>query len=234
MNDATVAVLRSRALVLALAVCGFGGSLPTELCAQARGGGAAQEWEVGLEGGLDFRSGYEDDGETVGSVPASGTEQSTPAPSAAVAFHLRIPNLRAYYGLRLEGHLADTEGPLGDGATYTAAALLDYKAFLFDMEGDCDCPRWDKTNFLKKAFFVEFGLGYARQSFSRDGAGEQSRGGVAYLARLGLSLRLRKQLDVFLAGGAHGLIGEEWATGRHDVGVRPALGLTWRPRYHRF
>lgn len=211
--------------------------------AQGMGPTAPDEWEVNLEGANDFRQGLEllDPRDQNGFFP-NYIKQPSFSPSVGLSYMRRITNLRAYYGLRLEGHYSEWQGftidaftstPV-DGDTYTAAALLAYKAFLFDMEGDCNCPRWDKTNFFKKAFFVEFGGGYGRQSFGRDDLDERlDRGGFAYMARLGLAIRLKKQIDVYLAGGAHGLFAKELAIGSHSVAVRPALGVTWRPFYSR-
>ena len=203
----------------------------------AQRGAAKQEYELSLEGAADFR-GFGDvaDLEAPGAIPAAAWHQAEFAPAAAVSAYLRIPNLRAYYGLRLEGHYASWDDARREGSTYTAAALIGYKAFLFDMEGDCDCPRWVKSNFFKKAFFVEFGAGYGRDGFSTDGepAVDDARGGGAYLARLGLAVRLKKQLDVYVAGGGHGFIAADRGFGSHQLAVRPALGVTWRPYYNRF
>jgi hypothetical protein len=215
-------------------------ALPVLAKAQGMGKKAPDEWEINVEGANDFRGAFDRTVMDLPSVvPVEGSEQSTFAPSIGISYMRRITNLRAYYGLRIEGYYADWDGTVdafenATGDTYTAAALINYKAFLFDMEGDCDCPRWDKTNFFKKAFFVEFGAGYGRQSFSRDDFDESiDRSGVAYMARVGIAVRLKKQWDVYLAGGAHGLIASELFLGRHEVAVRPALGVTWRPFYSR-
>ena len=197
---------------------------------------APQEYEINVEGGADFR-GFRKLGELQQAIetPPASWNQSSFSPSAAFSFYLRIPNLRAYYGPRLEGHFTNWDSGAKEGTAYSAAALFGYRAFLFDMEGDCDCPRWDKTNFFKKAFFLEFAAGYGRQSISADGdEATYSRGGAAYLARLGFAVRLKKQIDVYLAGGGHGLIAADQGYGRHELAVRPSLGLTWRPYYNRF
>lgn len=216
-------------------------SCPVLAKAQGMGQTAPDEWEVNIEGANDFRGAYETINENlpIGN-PVAGSEQTTFAPSAGLSYMRRITNLRGYYGIRLEGHFAEWEGteafaPTTTGNTYTASALLAYKAFIFDMEGDCDCPRWDKSNFFKKAFFIEFGAGYGRQSFSREDSEESlDRGGVAYMARIGMAIRMKKQWDLYLAGGAHGLFASELSIGKHDVAIRPALGFTWRPFYNRF
>jgi len=208
--------------------------------AQNMGPTAPVEWEVNIEGANDFRSRFDVIVTDLPSLnPVPGSQQKAFAPSVGLSYMRRITNLRGYYGLRLEGHFSEWEIPMGivpteTGDTYTASALLAYKAFLFDMEGDCDCPRWDKTNFFKKAFFVEFGGGYGRQSFGREDIDERlDRAGVAYMARVGLAIRMKKQWDIYLAGGAHGLFAKELAIGKHSVAVRPALGMTWRPFYKR-
>ena len=203
--------------------------------------GAPTEWEVNAEVAYDFRGPFTTINENLpAEIPVADGTQNTLSPAIGLSYMRRVTNLRAYYGLRLEGHSADWEGTEDFGAavsgsTYSAAALVTYKAFIFDMEGDCDCPRWEKSNFFKKAFFIDFGAGYGRQGWSRDGSDDRAdRGGIAYMARLGLAVRMKKQWDLFLAGGAHGLIGEELFLGRHDIAVRPALGFTWRPYYNRF
>jgi len=221
-------------VILFLVVC------PVLAKAQGMGPTAPVEWEVNIEGANDFRSPFDViAGELPSINPVGGSQQSTFAPSIGLSYMRRITNLRGYYGVRLEGHFSEWDVPMGivpteRGDTYTASALLAYKAFLFDMEGDCDCPRWDKSNFFKKAFFVEFGAGYGRQSFGREDMNERvDRGGVAYMARVGIAVRMKKQWDIYVAGGAHGLFAKELAIGSHDVAVRPALGVTWRPFYSR-
>ena len=220
--------------VLAFALC------PVLAKAQGMGPTAPAEWEVNIEGANDFRGAFERVVNDLPSLyPVENSEQTTFAPSIGLSYMRRITNLRGYYGIRVEGHYSAWEGteafaPTTTGDTYTASALLAYKAFLFDMEGDCDCPRWDKSNFFKKAFFVEFGAGYGRQSFGRDDMDERvDRAGVAYMARVGLAIRMKKQWDIFLAGGAHGLFAKELFIGTHSVAIRPALGFTWRPFYKR-
>lgn len=231
-------LLFPKLLVLLMVAC------PVLAKAQGMGQTAPDEWEVNIEGSNDFRQGFEllDPSDQTGFFP-NDVQQTAFAPSVGLSYMRRITNLRAYYGLRLEGHYSEWQGMTTDaftstpvdGDTYTAAALVAYKAFLFDMEGDCDCPRWDKTNFFKKAFFVEFGAGYGRQSFGREDMNERiDRAGVAYMARVGLAIRMKKQWDIYLAGGAHGLFAKEWSIGSHTVAVRPALGVTWRPFYNRF
>jgi len=203
---------------------------------QAQFQAAPQEWELNAEGGLDFRGFSPVEGSLVSPEnPVSLWYQGTLNPVAAISYYRRITNLRAYYGLRGEGHYAAWDDQVSTGSAYTAAALIAYKAFIFDMEGDCDCPRWDKSNFLQKAFFVEFGAGYGRQAINFDSGDEGvARGGAAYLARFGFAVRLKKQIDVYLAGGGHGIIAKEWADTRHEIAIRPALGITWRPYYNRF
>lgn len=200
---------------------------------------APTEWVIGLEGGLDLRGkAYRTEPTVTDPLPAEATRQTFPAPYTAASAALRIPNLRAYYGLRLEGHLADwtaaapVPGVGAAGESYTAAALLTYRAFLFDMDGDCDCPTWGKDRVLQRAFFVDVGLGYARQAYRSAGEPgvEAVRQGAGYAARMGLELRAGNRLGVFLAAGAHGVLGTRLASGRHSVALRPALGLTYRGR----
>ncbi|MFK8054995.1 MAG: hypothetical protein AB8F78_02645 [Saprospiraceae bacterium] len=224
----------SNLFVLLLIAC------PVLAQAQGMGPTAPDEWEVSIEGGNDFRSAFArvaTDRPTI--ILVENSEQASFSPSFGVSYMRRITNLRAYYGVRIEGHVTTWEGSESivetiEGDTYTASALIAYKAFLFDMEGDCNCPRWDKTNFFKKAFFVEFGAGGGRQSFGRkEMEGRILRTGFAYMARAGFAIRLKKQIDVTLAGGAHGLFASNMLFGKHDVAVRPALGVTWRPFYSR-
>ncbi len=196
---------------------------------------APQEWELNLETGTELRNNYYTiNSELADGAPEDDTAQDLYAPTGAVSVLLRIPNLRAYYGLRLDGVYATYGEAESAGRTYTGKALVAYKAFLFDMEGDCDCPNWKKSNFFKKAFFVEFGLGYGRQGYQPEDADSwTTRNGAGYMARLGLALRLKKQLDVYVAAGPEGVIGQQLSTGRHSIALRPALGLTWRPYYRR-
>ena len=168
-----------------------------------------------------------------------GPDLQVTRPYLALAVSRRIAGLRAYWGLRLDGTLPyqyerRDEALLSDenANALNAAALLTYKAFLFDMEGDCDCPRWGRDSWFKRASFVEFGAGYGLQHYSSIGEGDPDLlHGFAYLARFGWSHRFSRKLDAWLALGLHGFIGPELEeSGRHEVSYRPAIGINYRFR----
>lgn len=202
---------------------------------------APVEWELNVEGGVDFRGAYRRNAISVLPFPPNviedGFRQNTPAAFLGVSAMRRIPNLRAFYGLRLDGMSGELSRER-DGGTVLAAehmlasATLAYRAFPFDLQGDCDCPTWGNDPWLKKALFVELGLGVGVRHYGSERAGvdSQTDWGGAYTARLGVSHRLSKALDVYLAAGAHGIVARDDGFGLHDAGIRPALGLTWRPR----
>lgn len=160
--------------------------------------------------------------------------------AGAVSGYLQVSDLRSYYGLMLAAHSGATESEFGEpgtgpqsasgGTQWQASAMAGWRAFPFDLEGDCECPTWKEENWLRKAFFVEAALGFGRQGWnSNDPAvSPQRRNGVAYLARVGLSHRLARSVDVFGAVGLHGLIGEDGAFGRHQAAARPTLGIAYR------
>ena len=198
---------------------------------------APVEYELHVEGGLDLRRGYDDGAIYVMPPPpyvVSDGERQAPAPYAAASVMQRIPGLRAFYGLRFEGHrgVITHERTEGNEARHTTlAAMAAYRAFFADIDGDCDCPTWGNDPWLKKAVFFEVGLGAGWQRLSdvAPAALADSRYAVAYLARIGLSHRLTRAVDVYAAAGLHGLLGGSIGFRANHLGLRPALGLTWRP-----
>ena len=210
------------------------GLVLTEVAAQDKR--TPVQWELNADGGVDLRPGY--------TIPAEGNalfrggddiSPDNPAGYGGISAMRRIPGLRALYGLRIEGHagkLIRSESPF-EVSHKTASALVNYRAFVFDMQGDCDCPTWGNDPWFKKAFFVEFGLGVGfRELFDLNpniDISAQQMFGAAYMARLGLSHRFSKALDVYLAGGLHGLVSGDDAYRANDYALRPALGLTFRP-----
>ncbi len=194
-----------------------------------------REYEFNVEGGLDLRPAYRRDGSDAGPVPLrDGARQATFAPYVGLSAMRRIPGLRAFYGVRVDGHVAptDNETPASAVDQWTATAMLNYRAFLFDMQGDCDCPTWGNDPWFKKAFFVELGLGGGYQHINTLVSNAQafSTFGGAYMARLGVSHRFSKRLDVYLAGGLHGIVAEREHFRTNDISLRPTVGLTYRPR----
>lgn len=187
---------------------------------------------LSLEGGVDaFRQNF----------TPTGTGRSAEAelgPSAAISAYLQVPALRSYYGLLLMVHTGgsrlagDESDPSGeDGTQATLAAMAGWRAFPLDLEGDCDCPTWREENWLRKALFVELGLGYGRQTaaVAIPGLSSEARSGAAYLARVGLAHRLSGAFDVFGAIGAHGIIGGDVGYGVHHGAARGSLGVIYRP-----
>ena len=190
----------------------------------------AYEWN--FEGGIAWRPDYTVD------LPLSDIIQQDVlplrlGPAAAISVMRRIDGLRALYGLRAEYGTHDLLGIGFLGTRHDAALLLNYRAFIFDMDGDCDCPTWGRDNWLKRAFFVELGLGggFRRYTLSSpdDLYIEENEFGLGYLARFGVSHRFRKTLDAFFAAGAHGAFARNSGLGVHQLQWRPALGITWRP-----
>lgn len=194
-----------------------------------------KEFEFSVEGGLDFKPQYKELGEDFGRyVIAQNARQRRPSPFVAVSAMRRIPGLRAFYGLRADAnysHLYLKNAEFA-GKNSTATLMLTYRAFVFDMQGDCDCPTWGDDSWFKKAFFLEAGLGggYQQMQSNQVGIEDDSKLGGAYMLRLGVSHRLSKQVDVYLAAGAQGVVVGRGAFRTFDVGGRPALGVTYRPR----
>ena len=196
---------------------------------------APVDWEINLEGGLDFRREYLEVGQDYpAEVLVRGLRQNVPSAYAGLSAMRRIPGLRALYGLRVDGHL----GTLAlDGADAyavehaTASGMVAYRFFPLDLQGDCDCPTWGDDPWLKKALFLEVGLGvgYQRYGSTVARAASRTRWGGAYLARAGLSHRLTRSLDLYAAAGVSGILADNNAFYLNDFGVRPVLGLTWRP-----
>ena len=198
---------------------------------------APVEFELHLEGGLDLRRGYDDGVDHVMPPPPyviSDGDRQAPAPYAAASAMRRISGLRAFYGLRIEGHrgvIARERTEDSEARHATISAMIAYRAFFADIDGDCDCPTWGNDPWLKKAVFFEVGLGAGWQRFSdiAPAALADGRYALAYLARIGLSHRLTRAVDVYAAAGLHGLLGESIGFRVNHLGLRPALGLTWRP-----
>lgn len=182
----------------------------------------AKAQQVNLDGGPEFGQLF---GGTGVSVGASAL--------------LQISDLRAYYGLR-----AEVGGERGQPRGYFArpeyaSVILAYKAFPFDLEGDCNCPTWGRESWFEKHFFVEAGLGYARVRTYVDGKSSM-RGGLAYLGRAGLSVRASGPLEVYLAGSLHGYVHRDRPPSPtfptpelpdetvFRIGLQPILGLTYR------
>ncbi len=194
-----------------------------------------KEWEFNVEAGLDFKPRYAELATDAGRyVIARNARQRSPSPFVALSATRRIPGLRAFYGVRADANYSQLTLDNSDyeGENSTATLMATYRAFGFDMQGDCDCPTWGDDSWLKKAFFFELGLGGGYQQLRSNQASipDDSKFGGAYLLRLGVSHRLNKQVDVYLAAGAQGVITSRSAFRTFDVGARPALGLTYRPR----
>lgn len=193
----------------------------------------AQAQVISLEGGVDaFRQNFE-------TVDQGVSFASRVGPTAAVSVYLQVSDLRSYYGLYLTGHTGNSEPKFVDSDVIAPdnpsqsqwATMLGWRAFLFDLEGDCDCPSWKEENWLRKATFFELALGYGQQSWEVPDAvvdGGRTRGGAAYLARVGLAHRLTQTVDAFAAIGFHGLVGEEVGYGNHHAAARATVGISYR------
>lgn len=200
------------------------------------------DWELGLECGLDLRRVYDDNEDNVApstSLLRDGLRQNLLSPFLAVSAMRRIAGLRALWGLRIEGHVGSI-AMSWDDTDYevdhrTANVMLAYRFFPLDLQGDCDCPTWGSDPWLKKALFLEagFGLGYqvyTSASPASEAAPDRSSWGLGYAARVGVSHRVSKAVDVFAALGIHGIAARENGTHGDAAALRPALGLTYRPR----
>lgn len=195
----------------------------------------SQAQVITVEGGLDaFRQNVSDDDELVTMSPAL-------SPAVALSAYLQVSDLRSYYGLYLSAHRGELDvdefGEDTDVSLTTSAATQDawaamagWRAFVFDLEGDCDCPTWGDENWLQKAFFVELAAGYGRQGLSFDeGDGPAvRRGGLAYLTRVGLAHRLTKSVDAMAAFGLHAHLGPDSGYGSHHAAARVNAGLSYR------
>ena len=196
---------------------------------------APVEWEINVEGGVDvLRREYAEIGSDFGpDVLVNGARQGTGVFFGASVMR-RLAGLRALWGLRLDAHAGEiAHEELRDYRVEhrTATATLAYRFFPLDLHGDCDCPSWGSDPWVKKALFLEAGLGVGLQRYgaTAPGTGDRTRIGAAYTARLGLSHRLTRAFDVYAAGGLHGVFADNEAFGLNDFAVRPTLGLTWRP-----
>ena len=203
----------------------------------AQNGGVPVEWELNVEGGLDLRAAYR---ELTGSASRGTPDALVDGARQGVGYYAgasamrRLAGLRALWGLRLDGHAGaidypgeNTLGARGRSATVTLA----YRFFPLDLHGDCDCPTWGSDPWLRKALFLEAGAGLGYQRYAPEATTREARDrfGAAYAARVGVSHRLRKAFDVYAAAGLHGIIGDNAGFRRHDLALRPTLGLTWRP-----
>ena len=195
-------------------------------------GAHAAAQALSVEGGVDaLRQNFiTDGGEVIGDAELG--------PSVAVSGYVQVPALRSYYGLLLAGHsgraaLRPDEGsrPGEDVSQTTLTAMAGWRGFPFDLEGDCDCPTWREENWFRKAFFLEAGLGYGRQTFADESGtlSEASRSGAAYFARAGLAHRLGASLDLFAGLGYQGIVGRDVGYGVHHGAARPSIGFIWRP-----
>ena len=216
--------------------------------ASAQSRRAPAEYEFNVEGGIDLRNRYEL--LYIGAIPDQrfvaifdGAQQRIPAPYVGLSAMRRIPGLRAFYGLRVDGHrgVLYRSSPIDDlpqpgvmieRPNITTTAMLNYRAFIFDMQGDCDCPTWGDDSWFKKAFFAELGVGGGYHHVPAQLSNEENLNafGFAYMVRLGVSHRFTKQLEMYLAAGGHGLIAERGPFRKNDVSLRPTLGFTYRPR----
>ena len=194
--------------------------------------GRAVAQTLSLEGGVDaFRQNFTSErGEVLG--------QARVAPSVTLSGYLQVPALRSYYGLLATGHAGHAEPPpdAAEGSTSratqtTVAGLLGWRGFVLDLQGDCDCPTWREEKWLRKALFVEAGLGYGRQTFDAEGGGLAStaRSGVAYFTRVGLAHRVHSAVDLLAAVGYQGILGRDVGYGVHHGAARPTVGVVWRP-----
>ena len=193
---------------------------------------------ISVEGGVDaFRQNLYS-----GPTSAARVEDPLPAASAGLAAYLQVSDLRSYYGAYLTAHRGATRlvNPAFDlgrapdvenGRQSLYAAMFGWRAFILDLEGDCDCPTWGEENWLQRALFVEVAIGPGLQRWEALGSKrfEVDRWGGAYLARLGLSHRLAKSLDVYAALGAFGLIGpaEEFGS-NNSLALRASGGFAIR------
>ncbi len=194
----------------------------------------AQAQQVNYEAGTDWRNSYAE----------------SPAFAQAISGMLRISDMRAYYGLRLaEASESRFRGRSVAGTSRLTAvtALATYKSFPFDLEGDCNCPTWGKEGWLQKHLFVEIGAGGALVQRRETSAGDppvtlsvtdERKFGAGYLLRSGLSVKLVKQFEVYLAASAAGVLHREFSEAGnsttpnliHDIGLQGTLGLTYRWR----
>jgi len=192
------------------------------------------EWEFNLEGGLDVRPAYElAEPLTEPYVLVESASQRVLAPFVGLSAMRRITGLRALFGVRIDAHAAELTAVENNylGNAQSATAMLTYRAFFLDLQGDCDCPTWGNDPWLKKALFFEGGVGGSYRQLSSDQQGVEDRSslGGAYLLRLGVSHRFTRAMDVYAAAGLHGMILENGAFGKHDYAFRPTLGITYRP-----
>ena len=200
--------------------------------ASAQLGGERASIELGAEAGVLLRADRVIDGLAAEVLPA-GELRVDPAVEVSLVYLRRISGLRALYGLRAEVASGEAALGLARGHVRQAGLMLDYRAFMLDMDGDCDCPTWGRDNWFKRAFFVEVALGASIQSTVLDEGEirhEATRIGPAYLARVGVSHRLTRAWDLYLAGGVEGLFARDIGYGVHEIGVRPTVGVSWRPR----
>lgn len=81
-----------------------------------------------------------------------------------IEFHPALGYRRTFYN--------DVQDPYASGAKHGYMDALDFDfhtdLYLFDFEGDCDCPTWSKEGeFFKKGFFLEVSPGLSFQGLTR-------------------------------------------------------------------
>ena len=90
-----------------------------------------------------------------------GNDYSNPAGlSISVDYRLRIKNVRIELYPELSYNSLNSEDG-GSNLDYTYYGFhLNSNIYLFDLEGDCDCPTWSKSgNLFEKGFFIQVAPG---------------------------------------------------------------------------
>lgn len=183
---------------------------------------------LGTEHGFKYHSSNQTL-QNLGEAPAFGTSEAKPGYGLNLAYMRRIPDVRTYWGPKLEANYHQWNSSIEKGDVISGALSLNMRSFIFDLEGDCDCPTWKKEPFLKKAFFAEIGLGFASQLFNNANSSNTNlRYGVFTNIGIGIDQKISKKLSVYGLFKFISIFSSKKVLNHQTHYLRPEIGISYK------
>jgi hypothetical protein len=147
--------------------------------------------------GMSFRYNMNDASEWNDFLAQQYSIQTTKVhnPSFEVSFDywMRLKNYRIEFFPEIYYNTSSSELILSlDGHNFTSNNIgfnANVSFYLFDLEGDCDCPTFSKQGtFFSKGFYLQFSPGITYSSFSQEQSIKQSASTISYKIGFGAGI----------------------------------------------
>lgn len=160
-------------------------------------------------------------------------------------YHLRLKKNRIEFHPGLGIRVPVRNGDFGQISGFDLSVPVDF--YIFDFEGDCDCPVWNKEGeVFKKGFFLEITPGISLQTVHRTNVQAtvdpatpvKSQGLISFLgAGAGLDLGISEHITLTPTVSYFFFSGKDWEGLAVDGGIRRLddqknIGLGLRIQYH--